>query len=87
MTSDFGLCSASCGGGFRERCVECYFFSNGSQIRKVALEYCQHFANQSNYPTSLTESCNNYACPEWRASEWSAVCILFLCNIKLLYIC
>lgn len=56
---DFGACSASCGGGLRERVVRCVE-AQGSVLRTLPPARCRALAPQ---PT-VVEACNSQPCPE-----------------------
>ncbi|XP_044245639.3 A disintegrin and metalloproteinase with thrombospondin motifs 13 isoform X3 [Ursus arctos] len=64
---DFGACSASCGGGLRERVVRCVE-AQGSVLRTLPPDRCRALAPQ---PT-VVEACNSQPCPERR--EGSDAC-------------
>ncbi|XP_064210425.1 A disintegrin and metalloproteinase with thrombospondin motifs 13 isoform X1 [Anguilla rostrata] len=72
LTGEFGPCSASCGGGERERPVQCVQRQEGVIVQVSALLCPQDSAPHS------TEPCNPQPCPaRWHVSEpgeCSAVC-------------
>ncbi|XP_070374529.1 A disintegrin and metalloproteinase with thrombospondin motifs 13 isoform X1 [Equus asinus] len=62
---DFGPCSASCGGGLRERAVRCVE-AQGSLLRTLPLAQCRALALQP----ELVETCNSQPCPpRWEESN------------------
>nr|XP_044634390.1 A disintegrin and metalloproteinase with thrombospondin motifs 13 [Equus asinus] len=62
---DFGPCSASCGGGLRERAVRCVE-AQGGLLRTLPLAQCRALALQP----ELVETCNSQPCPpRWEESN------------------
>ncbi|XP_033271205.2 A disintegrin and metalloproteinase with thrombospondin motifs 13 isoform X2 [Orcinus orca] len=55
---DFGPCSASCGGGLRERVVRCVE-AQGGLLRTVPYSWCRALAQQP----AAVETCNPQPCP------------------------
>ncbi|XP_047278655.1 A disintegrin and metalloproteinase with thrombospondin motifs 13 isoform X2 [Homo sapiens] len=66
---DFGPCSASCGGGLRERPVRCVE-AQGSLLKTLPPARCRAGAQQ---PAVALETCNPQPCPaRWEVSEPSS---------------
>uniref|UniRef100_A0A2K5E717 ADAM metallopeptidase with thrombospondin type 1 motif 13 n=1 Tax=Aotus nancymaae TaxID=37293 RepID=A0A2K5E717_AOTNA len=62
---DFGPCSASCGGGLRERSVRCVE-AHGSLLKTLPPAWCRAGAQQP----AVAETCNPQPCPaRWEVSE------------------
>nr|XP_054093638.1 A disintegrin and metalloproteinase with thrombospondin motifs 13 isoform X2 [Callithrix jacchus] len=62
---DFGPCSASCGGGLRERSVRCVE-AHGSLLKMLPPAWCRAGAQQP----AVAETCNPQPCPaRWEVSE------------------
>ncbi|XP_039770670.1 A disintegrin and metalloproteinase with thrombospondin motifs 20 [Ornithorhynchus anatinus] len=59
--TEWSQCSRSCGRGGRGR--EAYCMNNLG--RRLADQECQEL------PKVVTESCNEFSCPDWATSEWS----------------
>ncbi|MFZ5439745.1 MAG: thrombospondin type-1 domain-containing protein [Myxococcota bacterium] len=64
VASEFGACSASCGGGVRERTVRC-LDSAGAELPESAC---------AGVKPATQETCQTGACatPAWQAGEWGA---------------
>ncbi|XP_037909605.1 ADAMTS-like protein 1 isoform X2 [Hermetia illucens] len=64
IVEEWGPCTKSCGGGYRERAVVCAEESNGVKS-KIPDDICR----TPKPPTR--ESCNLHECPKWVPTEWS----------------
>lgn len=64
--TEWGACTASCGGGTQMRTASCV----DSNDRKVP----EHKCNVSD--KLLKKSCGHEVCPQWTLGEWSPVSIL-----------
>ncbi|KAG1667926.1 A disintegrin and metalloproteinase with thrombospondin motifs 9 [Nymphon striatum] len=67
ITDEWGPCSQSCGGGYKQRQVKC------QDIHHKESEFC----DSEKRPTG-TIRCNVEACPTWTTAQWSEVC--FTCS-------
>ncbi|XP_046321516.1 A disintegrin and metalloproteinase with thrombospondin motifs 13 isoform X6 [Marmota monax] len=66
LAGDFGPCSASCGGGLRERLVHCVE-AQGGLLRTLSPAQCRAVAQQ---PAVEVETCNSQPCPaRWKVSD------------------
>ncbi|XP_047380330.1 A disintegrin and metalloproteinase with thrombospondin motifs 13 isoform X4 [Sciurus carolinensis] len=66
VASDFSPCSASCGGGLRERLVRCVE-AQGGLLRMLSPARCRAVAPQ---PAVEVETCNSQPCPaRWEVSD------------------
>ncbi|PNJ45222.1 ADAMTS13 isoform 4 [Pongo abelii] len=66
VVGDFGPCSASCGGGLRERPVHCVE-AHGSLLKTLPPARCRAGAQQ---PAVAVETCNPQPCPaRWEVSD------------------
>jgi hypothetical protein len=63
-TGNWSQCSASCGGGYRERTVTCYDKTND---RTVDDSKCSHLGQR---PSGVERGCNSQACPPTETFHW-----------------
>ncbi|XDA73444.1 hypothetical protein R6Z07F_003667 [Ovis aries] len=66
---DFGPCSASCGGGLREREVRCVE-AQGGLLRTAARSRCRVLAPQP----AAVDTCNSQPCPQRETDACSSAC-------------
>ncbi|XP_069438153.1 A disintegrin and metalloproteinase with thrombospondin motifs 13 isoform X12 [Ovis canadensis] len=66
---DFGPCSASCGGGLREREVRCVE-AQGGLLRTAARSRCRALAPQP----AAVDTCNSQPCPQRQTDVCSSAC-------------
>ncbi|XP_070234804.1 A disintegrin and metalloproteinase with thrombospondin motifs 13 [Bos mutus] len=66
---DFGPCSASCGGGLREREVRCVE-ARGGLLRTVPRSRCRALAPQP----AAVDTCNSQPCPQRETDACSSAC-------------
>ncbi|XP_042103936.1 A disintegrin and metalloproteinase with thrombospondin motifs 13 isoform X2 [Ovis aries] len=66
---DFGPCSASCGGGLREREVRCVE-AQGGLLRTAARSRCRALAPQP----AAVDTCNSQPCPQRETDACSSAC-------------
>lgn len=66
---DWETCSTSCGGGSQYRSVVCVQ-AVGDLTNVVNNSMCK---SSVQHKPEVVRACNQYKCPEWSISDWSAV--------------
>ncbi|KAG7196354.1 hypothetical protein KM043_001333 [Ampulex compressa] len=65
ITGEWSMCSASCGGGSRNRAVFCTE-ENGNETTKLPDHKCSGL-----HKPRYQETCNTISCPMWETNKWS----------------
>ncbi|XP_078047657.1 ADAMTS-like no long nerve cord [Augochlora pura] len=65
VAGEWGICSASCGGGSRTRAIFCTE-ENGNETTKLPDHKCSGMHKPRNQ-----ETCNTISCPMWETNKWS----------------
>ncbi|XP_056134285.1 ADAMTS-like protein 3 [Lampris incognitus] len=65
VVSEWSKCSASCGGGWRQRQVSCQQFEAKGAVRTLAPSACGRST-----PPADREECTSSICPNWVTSPW-----------------
>ncbi|KAM3625298.1 uncharacterized protein V6R79_009807 [Siganus canaliculatus] len=63
--SEWSKCSASCGGGWKQRQVSCQQLDAGGTVRTLTAAACERMSRPAD-----TEQCTANNCPTWITSPW-----------------
>ena len=73
VATEFSECSKVCGCGRQYRTIQCFDFLGEEQLEEVDIRTCSLYADNQTLPSPLSQSCNNFTCPEWRVGNFSEV--------------